>query len=842
MTPRPLVGLTFTFALGIILAANLNFNLELWVFFLGAGILIIIALAGYFLAWRDNRRVIFLLFLILGFIYTRLSLTEINPDFLAYAGHWVTIRGVVSQEADVRADRIYYYLDARQITLGPQKQNIKGKVLVRVPVPAPVYGYGDLLTVHGVLIQPEEPGNPGQFNYRAYLARKNINTVLMVNDPKNVKQLGKEKSNPFMYAVLTVKEKLVKVNQKTLPLDQAALVNGIVFGTQGQIERETWDLFSQTGIVHILSVSGLHVGLVVAGILALLKILRLSPIYTAPVTTVILLFYALLCGLGPAVTRATFMALLFLWAYHLNRAYDWPTTLAVTAFISLLWRPLSLYDLGFQLSFAATWGILYLGPLLNQFLNRFSAWPKGLRDTAWITTEPLGLSRREIFLAIRDTIWVTIAAQLGTLPLIIWYYNLFQPVSLLANIVAAPLTGLILALGTSASFLGLISLPLAGLINASTSFVIELFTGLVSFLRLIPGGIIYMATLPWYLVLAWYPFLFWGVNILSHKRKEEIKEKRKAILKVKNKKIIYLAGFIFILVILGGTLISAKNKDKELTVHFIDVGQGDSILIQTPQGKNMLLDTGGWREEFMRGEGAGNKVVVPYLRRLGIRKIDVLVLTHPDEDHVGGAKAVLENLPVKLMVISPIGLEPNKEATKLVPPEYIQLLNQAIQKKIPLKVAKAGAFLPLDPALTIKILNPPLPPLKGTRSDSNNASVVISLSYGKQRFLFTGDCDVEGQKWLLEHKRPYLRAQVLKVPHHGSRYFEADFLKAVNPKIAVISVGARNNFGHPDQATLDLLARRKIIIYRTDLDGAIILNTDGTNIWLKTGRLKKDAA
>ncbi|KFI34617.1 hypothetical protein HX99_01135 [Peptococcaceae bacterium SCADC1_2_3] len=125
MTPRPLVGLTFTFALGIILAANLNFNLELWVFFLGAGILIIIALAGYFLAWRDNRRVIFLLFLILGFIYTRLSLTEINPDFLAYAGHWVTIRGVVSQEADVRADRIYYYLDARQITLGPQKTEHK---------------------------------------------------------------------------------------------------------------------------------------------------------------------------------------------------------------------------------------------------------------------------------------------------------------------------------------------------------------------------------------------------------------------------------------------------------------------------------------------------------------------------------------------------------------------------------------------------------------------------------------------------------------------------------------------------------------------------------------------
>ncbi len=840
MTPRPLVGLTLVFILGIVLAVNLNFELKLLVFFLGAGILIIIALAGYFLAWRYNRQVIFLLFLILGFIFTRLSLREINPNLLTFAGHWVTIQGVVSQEADVRIDRIYYYLDVRQISLGPQKKKIKGKVLVRVPVPAPVYGYGDLLAAHGVLIQPEEPGNPGQFNYRAYLARQKINTVLMVKDPKNIKRLGKEKGNPFIYAVLTLKEKLVKVNQQTLPLAQAALVNGIVFGTQGQIERETWDLFSQTGIVHILSVSGLHVGLVVAGILALLRILRLAPVYTAPVTTFVLLFYALLCGLGPAVTRSTLMALLLLWAYHLNRAYDWPTTLAVAAFLSLLWRPLSLYDLGFQLSFAATWGILYLGPLLNQFLNRFfSTWPKG----------------------IRDTIWVTLAAQLGTLPLVAWYYNLFQPVSMLANIVAAPLTGLILALGTGASLLGLISLPLTGLINASTSFVIELFISLTSFLHFIPGGIIYVATPPWYLILAWYPFLFGVVNLRSHFLKFEVRGSRfegnqedgredeqkdeheeKTGLWVKNKRIIYLASFILILIILGVTLISAKNKGQELTVHFIDVGQGDSILIQTPQGKNMLLDTGGWREEFVRGEGAGDKVVLPYLRRLGVRKIDVLVLTHPHEDHAGGAKAVLENLPVKLAVVSPIGLEPEKGAAKLVQPEYLSLLNQALQKNVALKVAKAGASLPLDPALTVKILYPPLPPLKGTRSDLNNASLVVSLSYQKLKLLFTGDIELEGQKWLLEHKRAALKAQVLKVPHHGSRYFEADFLKAVNPKIAVISVGAQNNFGQPDQTTLDLLARHKIFIYRTDLNGAIILTTDGTNIWLKTGRLKKEAA
>lgn len=827
MTPRPLVGLTIAFILGIILAVNLNFELKIGLFFLGAGILIIIALAGYFLAWRDNRQAIFLLFLILGFIFTRLSLMEINPNLLPFAGHWVTIQGTVSQEEDVRIDRIYYYLDVRQISLGPQKKKIKGRVLVRVPAPAPVYGYGDLLAVHGVLIQPEEPGNPGQFNYRAYLTRQKINTVLMVKDPKNIKRLGKEKGNPFIYAVLTLKEKLVKVSQQTLPLAQAALVNGIVFGTQGQIERETWDLFSQTGIVHILSVSGLHVGLVVAGILALLRILRLAPAYTAPVTTFGLLFYALLCGLGPAVTRATLMALLLLWAYHLNRAHDWPTTLAVAAFLSLLWHPLSLYDLGFQLSFAATWGILYLGPLLNQFLNRFSAWPKG----------------------IRDIIWVTLAAQLGTLPLVAWYYNLLQPVSMLANIVAAPLTGLILALGVGASLLGLISLPLAGLINAGTSFVIELFISMTSFIRLIPGGIIYVATPPLYLVLAWYPLLFGAVNLLSRFSRSEVRgsrfeddQKGKTGLKVKNKRIIYPVSFIFIFIILGAALISTKNKEQELTVHFIDVGQGDSILIQTPQGKNMLLDTGGWREEFIREDGAGNKVVVPYLRRLGVRKIDVLVLTHPDEDHAGGAKAVLKNFPVKLMVVSPIGLEPDKEATKLVRPEYLSLLNWALQENIALKVAEAGAFLPLDPAITVKILNPPVPPLKGTLSDTNNASVVISLSYGKLKLLFTGDIALEAQKWLLEYKRPYLRAQVLKVPHHGSRYFEADFLKAVNPKIAVVSVGAQNNFGHPDQAVLDLLVRRKNLIYRTDLDGAVILTTDGTNVWLKTGRLKKEAA
>ncbi|WP_165613162.1 DNA internalization-related competence protein ComEC/Rec2 [Desulfofundulus thermosubterraneus] len=812
MVSRPLVYLTLAFAAGIFLAGC--WELPPSTALLLCCALFFAAVLGYFFHWSFNRWVILSLFLALGFAWATLAACRVNPALDEYAGHWVTLEGTVSQEADVRSDRVYYWLNVHRISLGREARELQALVLVRAPAPGPVYSYGDRLRLHGLLTRPPDAGNPGEFNYRAYLARRGAGAVLMVRDPASINKLGVG-GHQVVRAVLRVKEKLLAVSRATLPPEKAALLNGIVFGNQGMIDRKTWQLFSESGVVHILSVSGLHVGLVLAGVLALVRLLRVPLSLTAPTGTAILLLYATLCGLGPAVTRSTLMALMFLWAHHLGRASDWPTTLAAAALVSLMAKPLSLYDIGFQLSFAATWGILYLGPVLDRLLKNI------IRHT-WL----------------RATLWVSLAAQLATLPLIAWYYNLISLVSLLTNLVAVPLTGLILALGTVSALLGLVAPALAGLINTSTSLLLDVFISLVSFCRALPGSVIYVPTPPFFLVMAWYPLLFVGVLLVSKDRRAlwpQFFSRHHRLLPVA-----FLGGGLLISIFLF-----KSSVENQLVVHFIDVGQGDSILVQTPGGKTMLVDTGGWPGELDSGEGAGEKVVVPYLRRLGIRRLDVLVITHPHEDHAGGMGAVIEAFPVDLVLVSPVGRTGNisvstGKSPEQVPSTYSALIAGLVARGVPVKVTGAGDRLHLDPALDVRVLGPPRPLLSGTRSDLNNASLVLRLCYGEEVLLLTGDIEVEAQQAIMD-AGINLGCTVLKIPHHGSRYLLPSFLEKTHPAVAVISVGRHNNFGHPARETLEYLARMPVRVYRTDVDGAVILRTDGKHIFVKTGRQRQAA-
>lgn len=292
----------------------------------------------------------------------------------------------------------------------------------------------------------------------------------------------------------------------------------------------------------------------------------------------------------------------------------------------------------------------------------------------------------------------------------------------------------------------------------------------------------------------------------------------------------------------------------QLVVHFIDVGQGNSILVQTPGGKHMLVDTGGWPGEFESGTGAGTKVVVPYLRRLGVRRLDLLVITHPHEDHAGGMKAVIEAFPVDLVLVSPVGRTSGQVAFRGVQgsssarsqtvdqmlPAYRQLLAELDARGIPVRVTGAGDRLHIDRAVELQVLGPPRPLLTGTRSDFNNASIVLRLRYGNEVLLLTGDIEVEAQQALIDSGAD-LSCTVLKIPHHGSRYLSPSFLEKTHPSVAVISVGRYNRFSHPAPETLSLLAKMPVRVYRTDMDGAVVLSTDGKYLWVKTVRRRQAA-
>ncbi|KUK53366.1 MAG: DNA internalization-related competence protein ComEC/Rec2 [Desulfotomaculum sp. 46_296] len=800
MASRPLLIFTCLVISGIVLSVYLNippgFLLPLLC------IVFFAAVIGYLFSWRVSGIALILLFFLIGVFYGAISNNQVNPDLFRYTGHWVTLEGVVCSEPDLRQDKVIYKLDLIKIKTGDEQSHLKARVLVQAPKPDKVYCFGDLLRVHGLLVRPDEPGNPGEFNYRFYLARQGIGVILRAPGSEDFVLLG-VKGNPFMRQLLLLKKKIIMVQQQTLPADKAALVNGIVFGTQGQIPEKMWEVFSQTGIVHILSVSGMHVGLVLAGAIALAKLLNITGLPGTLLISLLVILYSLFCGMGPAVSRSALMALMFLWSHRLGRKQDWPTTLSLAALIILLWKPMAIYDVGFQLSFSATWGILYLGPVISELLKKYTGWP------VWIQT----------------TIWVSLAAQLATLPLVALYYNIISPVSLLANILAVPLTTVILALGVCSGILGLFSVFSAGLINACTSAVLDVFTAIVSLLNNLPGSFISVPSPPLIIIPVWFIVLFFSARIFNKKNASItirfLFEKRNALV-------------ITVVIAVTAILFFKAPSEKQLVMHMIDVGQGESILIQFPAGKNMLVDTGGWNGELVTGAGAGDKVVVPYLQRLGIHRLDALLLTHSHEDHTGGAAAVVKSIPVALIIVSSAAQKtdlPSGASSEEDP--YSRLLEGFQKKGVNLRAVKEGDRLMLDPDVEIKVLGPYLRRAYLT-DDENNSSVVLMIRYGRQKFLLTGDISVEAQEGLLKSGAD-LRADILKIPHHGSKLIRS-FVERVHPSFALISVGNRNRFFLPKPETVKLLKDLTIPVYRTDKDGAIILYANGSTIRVKTGR------
>ncbi|WP_169719321.1 DNA internalization-related competence protein ComEC/Rec2 [Desulfovirgula thermocuniculi] len=787
MGARPLVSLTIAFAAGVaafeVCGPAAGEALAL------CGALFLLALIGYLRRWAGTFYLSLCLFAALGLFSAALASARcLDSSLLEFEGHWVTAEGTVVREADVRPDRIYYWLALERLACGAEARAVRATVLVRAPLRGPVYAYGDRLGVHGLLIRPGEPGNPGEFNFRRYLARRGTGALLLVRGPADIRKLGAGGS-ALRRALWGLKERLLAVNRQALPPEKAALLNGIVFGVQGPVEQKTRDLFGEAGVVHILSVSGLHVGLVLGGLLFLLKLVHLPSRWTAPVASPLLVLYALLCGLGPAVSRSTLMALFLLWARRLGRPYSWPAALAGSALLILALDPFSLYDIGFQLSFAATWGILSWGPVLDGWLQK---WP--IRP-AWM----------------RGILWVTLAAQLATLPLTARYYNYVSPVSLLSNIAAVPLSGLLLALGMAAAASGLLCPAFASLVHASTSLALDALVALISFCRDLPGAVVYVPTPPWALVAAWYlcgslVFREGGGGAASPSR-------RRTLLAASGALVVLL--YLLVFGIPGGSRLEA---------HFIDVGQGDSIFLKTPGGRCALVDA---------GDGvAGEKVVVPYLRRLGVRRLDVVVVTHPHEDHAGGLPAVMRAFPVGLVLVSPFC---SGESAEPLPPFYRAFLDGLGTRGIKVQEAGSGDILHLDPNLEVKVIGPPQPPLTGTRSDLNNASLVLQVRYGRQLLLLTGDAEAEAQRFLLGNVEGP-GCTLLKVPHHGSRYLLSSFVEALRPQLAVISVGSRNSFGQPAPEALELLQRAGARIYRTDYDGAVIFGSDGYRFAVRTGK------
>ncbi|HLU82870.1 MAG TPA: DNA internalization-related competence protein ComEC/Rec2, partial [Trueperaceae bacterium] len=585
--------------------------------------------------------------------------------------------------------------------------------------------------------------NPGGFDYRGHLLRRGIAGQLFVAEVVS--------SAPQ----ITVRERLRRGVAAGLPPDVAALMVAMTLGLRGDLGALR-DSFTQSGLAHLLSLSGLHFGVLLAAASRLT--LRLGPARVYVLMFLTIGFVALV-GTAPTVLRAASMAMAALigLATGVGKFEPW-TVLALSLVLGLLAAPQMLFDISLQLSYLALAGLLlFLGPVATLLRLRVTASAeRGFRPRAWLrTTVVVGCV-------------MSVVAQLPSLSLVAGTFGSVALVGPLLNVVAVPLAALAVPLGFAAGLLGLVAEPLAWLLNRLTLIVVTPITWLAEAGAEAPA--LAWAEVGWLGHLCWATF----VAALALWVRGRLRPRR-----------LLLVGLVG-----GGVCLAAGPQLAPPDVWFLDVGQGDSILIRLPGRYEVLIDGGG---SPFSDDDVGRRVVIPALRALGVDELELVVASHPDADHVEGLLSVLEEIPVGVLLTGPVW------------PDVVldqRLRAVARGRGIEVREARRGETVvlggPRQDAI-FEVLHPP-PVVSG--SSSNEASLVLLLRYrGQAVALFTGDAGAP-----TEERLAVPHVELLQAGHHGSRFSTGEaLLLATSPRVAVVSVGD-NNYGHPHPDVLRRLA------------------------------------
>ncbi|MFC1985770.1 DNA internalization-related competence protein ComEC/Rec2 [Chloroflexota bacterium] len=711
----------------------------------------------------------------------------------------VEIKGLVDRDPELRDKTTHLHLSAREIRLGEEWSEVSGTALLFVPR-YPTYSYGDVLWIKGKL---ETPPQLDEFDYKDYLAHHGIYSIMSYPEIK-VSETGRG-SQPLEW-IYSLRNSLSQTIAKVLPEPQASLAQGIILGIRGNIPLSVKADFAHTSTFHLLAISGLHLS-IVAGILLGLGIWLFGRkgYYYIWLALGTIWLYALLTGMHAPIVRAVIMASLFLTADLLGRQRSAFTSLAFAAAIMIGISPQILWTASFQMSFMAMAGLIFIFPLI-QSLGRKVV-------NATLGEDGAGVSVANFVV---DSFSVTLGALIAVWPLIAHYFGIISWVAPLATFFALPaLPGIIIA-GALAGGLGLIFIPAAQVIAwlawLFTSYMLLVVKVFADVSPIVEGSV--DTTLIW----VYYSALALVIWLNSNRRKvvQLMPKATNLVSRLPKKWVIPPLLVVAILV----SLTAATMPDDNLSISFLDVGQGDAILIQ--RGSQQILVDGGPSPQAI-GLALGGKM--PFWDRT----IDLVVLTHPSADHITGLVEVLHRYKVKQV------LYPDLDFKSLIYDEWLSLLKE---KNIDYTLAHAGQQIEMR-GVIMEVVNPPVPHLTGTESDVDNNGVVLRIKMGEVSFLLTADIMWEAEFELIA-RRANLTSTVLKVAHHGSTTSTtAEFMAVVNPRLAVISVGKDNPYGHPSDEVMDRLEQKLDEggnIYRTDVNGTIEFITDGDRLWVRLER------
>lgn len=712
----------------------------------------------------------------------------------------VTVIGEVAEPVRYGPDRAVAVLSVHRILSSVETGPLDGRLRLSIRGEAPSLYVGDLLQVETKVRPSRGLLNPNGFDYGAYLRRAGIQAggSVTLRQGEGVKVLARV-GHSLMAVVDRWRGHVREATLRSLDRQTAGIYLALITGETGYLNQNVRDAFMAAGVTHILSISGSHLGfvgivvfwIVRRGILALPSpiLLRLSRKVTATriaaaATILPVVFYASLAGAEVATVRSLLMLFVFLGAVWFGRLHSVGTGLAVALLLIVGWHPLAALDISFQLSFLSVLAIVLFVSARHVSDADLEDLPQKARGAfVWIKTQTV------------EAILVGLVVTLVTAPLVAMHFNQLAWVGAVSNLVVVPFVGLLIVpLGLAACLVTLFGsmndLAFSGLLQPLLQGLVWVVNGFAA----IPGAELRVASPPLWQVLGFYllligSLLYWG----------------------------RLAGRVSIGLAAGLLLLwvwSPRDLPQAGTVRvtYMDVGQGDAALIETSDGRTMLIDGGTANDHY----DVGRMVVAPLLWNRGIHRLDTVVATHPQQDHIGGLAFVIRTFEVGEVwtngVVRDVPFMRHFEDTLIV---------RGIAQRA---VFESDGELSLG-SCKGRVLNPsrilPMEASHLTGKQQNNQSVVVRLECGLATFLFTGDVEKEAEAAMV-HRGGLQRAGVLKVPHHGARgSVHEPFLSAVSPDVAIVSVGMGNSYGHPAPAMLETYARLGVRVLRTDYDGAV---------------------
>lgn len=612
---------------------------------------------------------------------------------------------------------------------------------------------------------------PGQFDPRKYYRNKGI--YFLIFDGELIERTGK--CNYISYYLYKIKQTAMRVVESIFPVDKQGIINAMLFGERNDIEKDTKRLYQINGIAHILAISGLHIALVGMSIFRKLR-KRLGSYYlSGAIAITLVLLYGMITGFAISTSRAVIMLVIDIIGKSAGRSSDLLTSMGFSCVFLCMFNPFLLYDAGFLLSFGAVCAISIVLPCLKKLLGKLS-------DNRII----------QAFLT-------SLSINLVTTPIIVYFYYEFPIYAIIINIIIIPLVSVILVFGLISVIMGMVSTQFACYITLPVRFVLEFYKYICIVFEKLPyaninvGRIGIVEIIIYYIILA----VLLTLSLWIKKRQRE-----------NGKWLVYIKiALIWVSLFVVSVLYIAFRLNSKSRIVFLDVGQGDCILITTGDGTNIMIDGGS-----LDVKGVGEYRILPALKYYGMSRLDYVFITHGDDDHTVGVEYLLSEkytgINVKNIVIP-------KYSDKSTLSDIIMLANKA---KVPILEIAPKDRIEADFKLTCLF-----PTKDFDAEDTNSKSIVLQYEACNIASLFVGDIGEKAEKEIIA-ANPDISCDVLKVAHHGSKYSSCEeFLNATCPDYACISCGENNRYGHPHEESIERIEAIGGRILRTDELGTIIL-------------------